>query len=322
MVGGNDCDSHNNDSRPVSDILEDYRLLIQDTKSKTHTVHVGSVCPRLKGQSVTDRIDSLNAGLQVMCNEEECTFINNDESFKLSNGAANDEYLPSDRVHLSYCGTNRLAKNLALTIKQGHNDVCRRSNHRAKSNSSHQLPGQKREGQVAQGTQWRPHTQKPPSHQFGTHRHDQTDRRNIQPVGVHATRVQWQHSHQASSPWQADAFIIGDLNINHLCDTGSKYLNDVMEINGLKNIIKEATCFKSNEPILIDVVLTTNADRVASTININTGLSDFHNLVGMATTVSFPRVDRSMITYRSYRKFDDDIFKWDTLWEIFRKRRN
>ena len=205
MVGGNDCDSHNNASRPVSDILEDYRLLIQDTKSKTDTVHVGSLCPRLKGQSVTDRIDSLNAGLQVMCNEEECTFINNDESFKLSNGAANDGYLLSDKVHLSFCGTNRLAKNLAQTIKQGHKDVCRRSNHRAKSNSSHQLPGQKREGQFAQGTQWRPHTQKPPFHQNGTHRHDQTDRRNIQPVGVHATRVQWQHSHQASSPWQADA---------------------------------------------------------------------------------------------------------------------
>ena len=111
MVGGNDCDSHNNASRPVSDILEDYRLLIQDTKSKTHAVHVGSVCPCLKGQSVTDRIDFLNAGLQVMCNEEECTFIiNNDESFKLSNGAANDGYLLSDKVHLSYCGTNRLAK--------------------------------------------------------------------------------------------------------------------------------------------------------------------------------------------------------------------
>ena len=42
MVGGNDCNSHNNASRPVSDILEDYRLLIQDTKSKSHTVQVVS----------------------------------------------------------------------------------------------------------------------------------------------------------------------------------------------------------------------------------------------------------------------------------------
>ena len=84
-----------------------------------------------------------------------------------------------------------------------------------------------------------------------------------------------------------------------------------MEINGLKNIIKEATCFKSNEPTLIDNVLTTNANRVASTIDINTGLSHFHNLVGMATKVSFPRVDKSMITYKSYRKFDDDIFQRD-----------
>ena len=34
------------------------------------------------------------------------------------------------------------------------------------------------------------------------------------------------------------AFIIDDLNINLLCDTGSKYLNDVMEINGLKTSSK------------------------------------------------------------------------------------
>ena len=110
-------------------------------------------------------------------------------------------------------------------------------------------------------------------------------------------------SHETERENISLAFIIGDLNINLLSDTGSQYLNDVMEINGLKNIIKEATCFKSNEPTLIDVVLTTNANRVASTININTGLSDFHNLVGMATKVSFPRLD--------YRKFDDDIFKRD-----------
>ena len=118
-------------------------------------------------------------------------------------------------------------------------------------------------------------------------------------------------SHETERENISLAFIFGDLNINLLCDIGSKYLNNVIEINGLKNIIKEATCFKSNEPTLIDVVLTTNANRVASTININTGLSDFHNLVGMATKVSFPRVDKSMITYRSYRKFDDHIFKWD-----------
>ena len=39
-----------------------------------------------------------------------------------------------------------------------------------------------------------------------------------------------------------------------------------MEINGLKNIVTEATCFKSNKHTLIDTVLTTKPSRVASTI--------------------------------------------------------
>ena len=99
--------------------------------------YISTVCPWTKGQHVTERIDALNAGLWVLCDKEKCTFVNNDESFKLSNGWANNGYI-LDGVHLNYAGTNRLVKNLSLAIKKGHQgDICRRK-HATKPPHTHQ----------------------------------------------------------------------------------------------------------------------------------------------------------------------------------------
>ena len=88
---------------------------------------MATVCPRLKSQLTTERIDCLNAGLQVLCAEEGCAIINNDDTFKLSNGDINDAYLLKDNTHLTYAGTNRLAKNLGLQPKAGfEKDICHR----------------------------------------------------------------------------------------------------------------------------------------------------------------------------------------------------
>ena len=54
----------------------------------------------------------------------------------------------------------------------------------------------------------------------------------------------------------ANAFFIGDLNINLLCKNECKCLKDVMDIHGLCNLIESPTCFKSDNPSLIDVAQT------------------------------------------------------------------
>ena len=139
MVGGNDCDSHDaaSSERPVSKLLGDYRRLVTDAKKRSADICISTVCPRTKSQHVTERIDALNAELRVLCDEEKCTFVNNDESFKLSNGWANDGYI-LDGVHLNYAGTNRLVKNLSPAIKKGHQgDICRRK-HATKPPHTHQ----------------------------------------------------------------------------------------------------------------------------------------------------------------------------------------
>ena len=77
-------------------------------------------------------------------------------------------------------------------------------------------------------------------------------------------------------------FVFGDLNINCLSDTESRCLKDVMGVFGLCNLIDTPTCYKSVDPTLIDVILTSQRRRIASTLNVTTGISDLINLLLVA----------------------------------------
>ena len=53
-----------------------------------------------------------------MCNQtEKVRFINNDGSFRLSDGSPNDGFFIHDQTHLTYKGTERLIKNLSLSAR-------------------------------------------------------------------------------------------------------------------------------------------------------------------------------------------------------------
>ena len=127
VVGGNDCD---NDDNPAQ-IIEKYKALIATTKSKATNVTVASVCPRVKeymdiSVKFSEKIESVNASLQILCQEQGVTFVNNTESFHLADGSINDGYLLWDGVHLTKAGTDRLAKNLGLSLRDGVSSVVHR----------------------------------------------------------------------------------------------------------------------------------------------------------------------------------------------------
>ena len=106
-------------------------------------------------------------------------------------------------------------------------------------------------------------------------------------------------------------YVLGDLNINALSDSDFKCLKDVMDIHDLHNVIDSPTCFKSENKSLLDVILTSNKRRVAHTLNVNTGISDFHNLIAFSTKIQIPKTGNKYIQYRSYKKFDEALFKHD-----------
>ena len=101
--------------------------------------------------------------------------------------------------------------------------------------------------------------------------------------------------------------ILGDLNVNMFKENK---LTECLDINGLKNIIKDATC-KKGKPTLIDLIISNKPRRLASTLSVDTGLSDFHNLICTATKFDVPKQRATKIMYRSYRKFNNDNFLKD-----------
>ena len=83
-------------------------------------------------------------------------------------------------------------------------------------------------------------------------------------------------------------------------------MQDVLEVQGFKNIVKNPTCFKSINNTLIDLVLTNLHKHFK-----NVQLSDFHRLVCWSTKLHAPLKINRMITYRSYKKFDEASFGYD-----------
>ena len=69
--------------------------------------------------------------------------------------------------------------------------------------------------------------------------------------------------------------------------------------------------FKSVDPTLIDVILTSKRRGIASTLNVTTGISDFHILIAGSTKMHVSRNGNKNITYRSYKLFKKDSFKYD-----------
>ena len=84
-----------------------------------------------------------------------------------------------------------------------------------------------------------------------------------------------------------------------------------MNVYDMFNIVDKPTCFKTENNTLLDVILTSNKKRIASTLNINTCISDFHSLVAFSSKMPVPKTGDQNIQYRSYKHFDDELFKDD-----------
>ena len=137
VIGGNDSNNSGAGGH-ITDILNQYKDLINSTKSKTNIITVSSICPRNRSAEVTERISSLNAGLQALCSDLDIEYADNNPSFDLQDGSLNDGYLLPDNVHLTWAATNRLVSNLKLELRQGVDNA--HSDHHRSSRVQPQAP--------------------------------------------------------------------------------------------------------------------------------------------------------------------------------------
>jgi len=101
--------------------------------------------------------------------------------------------------------------------------------------------------------------------------------------------------------------IIGDLNYN-LLESGS-YLNSILPIYDMKNIIKKATCKKSVKQTLLDVIITNEPNRFLKSFSIDTGISDFHNLIGAIMRKQIPKPTSKIVKYRKINDINYDTVR-------------
>ena len=105
-------------------------------------------------------------------------------------------------------------------------------------------------------------------------------------------------------------YIMGDVNTDFKCL--SEDMLNLMSNYNLVNVIKTPTCFKSSDnPSVIDVIITNTPERVAAHLNTFIGISDFHNITCASTKLHVPNVSNRKIVYRTYKNFDSDSFVCD-----------
>jgi len=100
-----------------------------------------------------------------------------------------------------------------------------------------------------------------------------------------------------------NVIIIGDMNFNMFNDNA---LSAMLPTFGLTNVIKEATCFKSENPTLIDVMLSSKRRKILKGFSCNTGISDYHNLIGGVLRAHKPVPRIKKVAYRQLSKIDYD----------------
>ena len=101
--------------------------------------------------------------------------------------------------------------------------------------------------------------------------------------------------------------LIGDFN----CEPKENIISGFMDCYNLSNLVKSPTCFKSDSPRCIDLILTNRKRSFQNTVTMHTGLSDFHAMIVTVLKSGYRKKGPKIITYRNYAKFCAEDFRKD-----------
>ena len=100
--------------------------------------------------------------------------------------------------------------------------------------------------------------------------------------------------------------LLGDFNVN----INDPYMESFCESFRFESLIKDPTCFKNPEnPSCIHLLLTNSPYSFQHSCVIETGLSDFHKMVGSVLKTTFQKLKPKTVHYRDYTKFSNDDFR-------------
>ena len=100
--------------------------------------------------------------------------------------------------------------------------------------------------------------------------------------------------------------LLGDFN-SEICESD---MHEFCNVYGLKNLIKEPTCYKNAlNPTCIDLILTNKFNKFQNSKTFETGLSDFHKMTVTVLKTFFQKKAPTLIKYRDYKDFDSNAFR-------------
>ena len=100
--------------------------------------------------------------------------------------------------------------------------------------------------------------------------------------------------------------LLGDFNLQ----PNEIIMADFCKLYNLKNIVKEPTCFKSQQnPSCIDLILTNRPRSFQNTVTIETGLSDFHKMTVTVMKTTFKKGPPKIVSYRNYKNYSHQSFQ-------------
>ena len=99
--------------------------------------------------------------------------------------------------------------------------------------------------------------------------------------------------------------LIGDFN----CEIGDDIISDFVDDYDLASLVRSRTCFKSDSPRCIDLILTNTKSSFQATTTIETGLSDFHTMIVTVLKGGHVKMGPKIISYRDYSRFSTVDFR-------------
>ena len=106
------------------------------------------------------------------------------------------------------------------------------------------------------------------------------------------------------SPKYENLILIGDFNLS----IENQHLDALIQAYNLNNLINKPTCFQSNIPTCIDLILTNKKDLFKLSNTFETGISDHHKLVSTILKSGSFRGTPKIKIYRLYKKFELENF--------------
>ena len=99
------------------------------------------------------------------------------------------------------------------------------------------------------------------------------------------------------------------------------HMKSFCENHGLKNLIRQPTCYKNpSNPVCINLIPTNLPRSFQSTFLVETEQSDFHLMTLAVMRKSFKKYQRKTINYRSYKNFSNEKYRETLINNLSKKK--